>query len=167
MLIGIGGLSRSGKSTLASQIRQAFEEQGKSCQILAQDDFVKEESLIPKIRDRVDWEHPDSIDWETLIEAVKLSQESFEITIMEGLMAFAHPLLTSMYDHKIYLHISKSTFLARKAADERWGPEPAWFIEHIWESFHIYGKIDAGDASFQVFSGEKEIDISDMLSQWI
>lgn len=154
IIIGIGGVSRSGKTTLANLLQKKYLAQGKSCLILSQDDYVKPEHLIPKIRDRIDWEVPASIDWKKLKNKVEAMKASFRVIIVEGLFAFTDHELTAMYDQKYFMQISKETFLARKAIDDRWGPEPDWFIEHIWESYTRYGVVDLEDPSFVVLDGE-------------
>lgn len=162
-IIGVGGVSRSGKSTLARQLQQHFSAKGKKCLILSQDDFVKDMELIPQVRDRVDWEDPESIDWEKLKGKIEQMKADFQVIIVEGLFAFVEPSLTARYDMKFFMEISKETFLARKAVDDRWGPEPDWFIEHIWESYLRYGGIDPTDTGYFVLSGEKEITLPEFL----
>ncbi|MEL6252490.1 MAG: hypothetical protein AAFR87_10815, partial [Bacteroidota bacterium] len=60
MLIGIGGLSRSGKTKLAKRVKGLYKEQ--KVILLHQDDFVKAEEDIPLIQNHIDWEVPESID---------------------------------------------------------------------------------------------------------
>ena len=68
MIIGIGGVSRSGKSTLAALIYRLYTEGGQTAIVLAQDDFVFPTEQIPKIRngseEEIDWEIPESIDFQ-------------------------------------------------------------------------------------------------------
>ena len=68
-IIGIGGCSRSGKSTLARRIKERFSDL--CVLILDMDDFVLPKDQIPKIKDRTDWELPASVDFKKLIQANK------------------------------------------------------------------------------------------------
>ncbi len=141
MIIGIGGVSTAGKTTTASIIRNLFP--FKRVSILCQDDFVKDVNLIPRVADRVDWEHPDSIDHERLLSAVMVEREMNEIVIAEGLMIFYTEALRKIFDRKIFVSIDYDTFMQRKAFDNRWGHEPEWYIRHIWESYLNFGRIEA------------------------
>ena len=155
-IIGIGGLSRSGKSTLAKQIKGHFA--SRKVLILSQDDFVKDEKEIPKIKDRTDWEHPDSIDIRSLLQTIDEVKKSHDLIIIEGLLAFYFPALNSLYDHRIFLTISKKTFLFRRQQETRWGSEPEWFWEHVWESYLKYGYNSSTDLI--EISGEHQVDLN-------
>ena len=86
MTIGIGGISRSGKSTLAALIFQLFTvdegnpdffgKGGQTANILAQDDYVFPNEQIPIIRNgneiEIDWEIPESIDFQRYKKAVNI-----------------------------------------------------------------------------------------------
>ena len=58
-VIGIGGVSRSGKSTLSQLIAEWYSD--KKVSILKMDNFVFDEKLIPQIRGETDWEVPRSL----------------------------------------------------------------------------------------------------------
>ena len=68
MIIGIGGVSRAGKTTLAEWLRNQFPE--KKTHIICQDDFVFPTDRIPRINNRINWEHPDSIDHEAFRKSI-------------------------------------------------------------------------------------------------
>lgn len=138
MIIGIGGVSRAGKTTLSEKLKKRLK--GKSIKLFNQDDFVKKGGL-PVIRDHIDWEHPDSIDWRRLKKEVKAARGSTDLIIVEGLFAFYDRALASQYDYSVFVRIDKKVFFARKRQDLRWGKEPEWFIRHIWDSYQQYGKL--------------------------
>jgi len=163
MLIGIGGVSRSGKSTLANLLVTHFRKNGKKAIIFHQDDFVFPETHIPKIRNRTNWESPQSIDFEMFKEVLGLFREKFDIVIAEGLFAFHDEATNELLDKKLYVKISKRTFLIRKAMDTRWGYEPTWFIDHIWHSFHKFGKPKPELKNVLTVSGEDEFDMEKVI----
>jgi uridine kinase len=134
-LIAIGGVSRSGKSSLALKLLSALPDSI----VLHQDDFVKPEAQIPQINGRTDWEHPDSIDWPLWKERIDKALTKHNYVIIEGLFAFYDASINSQIHKAIYLSIDKPTFLERRRKETRWGHEPDWFIEHVWEAHWQWG----------------------------
>lgn len=152
MVIGIGGVSRAGKTTLAYKIRQWFGDE--TVFILHQDEYIQPESKMPKIQGHIDWEHPGSLDFETLKNLITEKSQKYPIVIVEGLMVFYEKALLDLMDRKIYIEISKDAFLQRKTLDNRWGNEPGWYIEHIWDSHFKYGLILKNDKNTLHIDGE-------------
>ena len=152
MIIGIGGVSRAGKTSLAFKIREwiGYDE----VLILHQDEFIQPMDKMPRISDHIDWEHPKSLNFESLIKKIEEFKKEKKTIIVEGLMVFWYPELLKMLDHKIFLTIRKETFLNRKTLDNRWGDEPDWYIQHIWDSHFIYGKLPDGEPNVLQLDGE-------------
>ena len=163
MVIGIGGPSRSGKSTLANLLVTYFRRNGKKAIIFHQDDFVFPETQIPKIKDKTDWESPLSIDHDLLLEVISDFRERFDVVIVEGFFAFYDPRINQIFDKRIFIKISKRTFIIRKAMDSRWGYIPTWYIDHIWKSYLKLGKPSAIKTDYLVVSGEDEFDMKKIL----
>ena len=162
MVIGIGGVSRAGKTALAKRLAKHFRQGGLSTGILHQDEFVYPDEEIPKIRDKVDWEHPGSIDFERFRQAIVEYSQTYDVVIVEGLMALYDEPTNALYDKCFFVNISKATFLERKSKDLRWGREPDWYMEHIWESFQLYGQPGPSVPEMFALSGEKPVDWESM-----
>jgi nicotinamide/nicotinate riboside kinase len=141
MIIGIGGVSRSGKTTLALEMKASYEAKGHRVVVLHQDDFVQPEDKIPLIHDRIDWECPASMDFERLHAAITEAAQRADYVIAEGILVFYDPKVNALFDERILLEIDRDTFLERRALETRWGVEPLWFREYVWESYLKYGKI--------------------------
>ncbi len=139
-IIGIGGVSRAGKSTLAQKLKDSFDG---SVLIVAQDEFVRPESDIPKVKERTDWEHPASIDFERIKAEVKAQKRNYDLIIVEGLLAFYDPELAAMLDLTVLIKISQETFMERRKKENRWGKEPDWYLDHVWESYLKFGQFEA------------------------
>lgn len=107
--------------------------------VLSQDDFVKAEHLIPRVKDRTDWEHPDSINWTSWQKAIHSNSPENDYLILEGLFMFHTSAQPVQADFNYYLSIDELKFLEGRKKETRWGIEPLWFIKHVWHSHFKYG----------------------------
>ena len=128
-IIGICGVSQSGKSTLSKQLQHAFSTS--SVEVLELDEFVNPEESIPKIADRINWEDPASMNWTLVLDKIRKSKA--QIIIIEGIFSF-HETLLPMLSLKILVEVDEETFLKRRRNDKRWGEEPEWYLKHVWKS---------------------------------
>lgn len=160
MIIGIGGVSRAGKSTLADLLVKLFVAQGRSAIIFSQDDYVIDEADLPIIKDRRDWEVPSSIRHADFRKAVLDAKSHYDLVIAEGLLCFHDPALFDLMDRKIFVQISKETFLLRKREDLRWGStiDPDWYMDHVWDSHQQNGIPDLA-ADIFVIDGSTYFDL--------
>jgi uridine kinase len=161
-LIGIGGVSRSGKSTLANLLKDALQKHGNSVSILDQDLFVVDEKWLPRIKDRYDWEVPASIDWKVLLQKIAAAKAKYDFVIIEGLFAFYHPTIDKKYAMRIYIELEQSKFLSRRAQETRWGEEPEWYLQHVWESHFTYG---LPKKSFEQISTDPKGQVQNLLTK--
>ena len=161
MIIGIGGVSRAGKTTLANRLKDHFEKQGKSTRVFCQDEYVKPTISLSKVQGVPDWERPSTIKWDKLLKDMQKSGE--EVKIIEGLFSFYPASLRTEYDLKIFVQIAKSTFQERKSKDSRWEEEPDWYAEHVWRSFLKYGQMKGEKDEYIPVSGEKVINLKEIV----
>ncbi len=147
-IIAIGGVSRSGKTSLAYWLHQQLPKS----MVLSQDNFVLPEQQIPKIKERTDWEHPDSINWPAWHKAIDSNLPDCDYLILEGLFAFQKSAQPIAAAHQYYLSISREEFLEEREKEQRWGYEPLWFIEHVWKSHFIYGLPEDGHQAHKYHS---------------
>jgi uridine kinase len=159
MIIAIGGCSTSGKSALAAQLAEHFSD--KKVKVFCQDDFTYPTPDIPKINGHTNWEIPESIDFEWMKNTIEKASKEYDLVIAEGLLIYHWPELNKMFDKKLFVEIDKKTFWERKHKDFRWGKEPDWYIEHIWNSYLIYGR-PPKDKDLIVIDGTREFDIKEI-----
>ena len=164
MIIGIGGVSNSGKSSLAKNLKQSLK--GFRVEIIGQDDYVFPENKIPKIKGHTDWEIPASINFPAFKKVLLHKSKTADVTIAEGLMVFYDEELRKSFDLSIFLEMSKKEFLKRKVKDLRWGLEPTWYIEYIWNSFLCYGQLP-GNINAHRFKVENAKTFEDQLLKLI
>lgn len=150
LLIGIGGASRSGKSTLALQLQAEYEAQGLSVAVLHQDNFAFPEAQLPIIRDHLDWDRPESMDFRRLEAAIVQAHTQFDVVIAEGILIFYDPQINCLFNRRIFIEIDKALFLEHRAQETRWGQEPDWYAEYVWESHLRWGRTVLDDPSNHV-----------------
>ena len=163
-IIGIGGVSRSGKTWLAYKISELF--QYKSILVINQDEYVFDVEDIPKVKGETDWECPESVDFDKLLNHIQIASATNDVVIVEGLLAFYDSRIERLMDKKIFIEIPKSLFLERKVKDKRWGKFPDWYVEHIWHSYLTYGKINPPKKEYFTLKGE-DIMIGDDLIAYL
>lgn len=161
MIIGIGGISNAGKSTLALRIKDYYS--ARKVRILCQDDYAFSMDCIPTIRNHVDWERPESIDFKYFEKVVTEEIRKNDIIIIEGIFAFNKDNLNKLIDKKIFLTLNNRSFLSRKCNDFRWGKEPDWYIEHIWNNHEKYCKQNVPKRALTI-AADKNIDLKKVIN---
>lgn len=132
MFIGIGGCSRSGKTTLTHRIKDIAIALDLRFKCIHQDDLLLPDDQLAQIKGRVDWEKPETIDSQKQQDIIEDAFTRKDIIVIEGI--FIHPAFTPQLDKFIYLEIDKSEFFERRKDETRWGIEEEWYLEHVWES---------------------------------
>ncbi len=143
LVVGIGGVSRAGKTTLANLVQNWYSDLQSS--IVPMDNFVFPIDKIPKINNEVDWEVPASVDYEKLYNHLTTNLPDNNLVIAEGILIFNNDRLNSIFNKKINIEIPKEVFIERKSTDTRWS-EPDWYIQHIWDAYLTYGVRSVDDA---------------------
>ena len=156
MLIGIGGISNAGKSTLASKIKYHYS--SKKVVVLCQDNYVFPKDKIPLIKDHIDWECPKSIDFNYYEKVVMEAIIKNDVVIIEGIFVFYKENINKYIDRKILLTLDRNNFFSRKSNDLRWGKESDWYISNIWNSNKKYYNISALKDSLKI-KADKDIDL--------
>ena len=137
LIIGIGGGTGSGKTTVVNQILSEFPEG--EVQVISQDSYYKETShLTFEERCKINFDHPKSIDFELLqshLKALKNGKHvnqpvySFKthnrtgettitkpkkVVIVEGILILSDTELRSLFDIKIFVHADSDERLMRR-----------------------------------------------------
>ncbi|MBD5639063.1 uridine kinase [Clostridium botulinum] len=137
VLIGITGGTGSGKSTVAKEIYNKFDE---ACIfMIEQDSYYKDQSSIPfEKRCKKNYDHPDAFDNELLIDHLKnlialnviekpiydfethnrkketVKVEPRDIIIVEGILVLQDPKLRELLDIKIYVDTDADVRIIRR-----------------------------------------------------
>ncbi|KGO14382.1 uridine kinase [Clostridium botulinum] len=137
VLIGITGGTGSGKSTVAKEIYNKFDE---ACiAMIEQDSYYKDQSSIPfEERCKKNYDHPDAFDNELLIDHLKnlvdlnviekpiydfeahnrkketIKVEPRDIIIVEGILVLQDPKVRELLDIKIYVDTDADVRIIRR-----------------------------------------------------
>ncbi|MGO5075400.1 uridine kinase [Clostridium sporogenes] len=137
VLIGITGGTGSGKSTVAKEIYNKFDE---ACIVMIeQDSYYKDQSSIPfEERCKKNYDHPDAFDNELLIDHLKdlidlnviekpiydfethnrkketVKVEPRDIIIVEGILVLQDPKVRELLDIKIYVDTDADVRIIRR-----------------------------------------------------
>lgn len=136
LIIGIAGGSGSGKTTVVKKIIRSLPND--SVSVISQDSYYKDNgSLTPEEKKKINFDHPDSIEFELLIEHLDRlkkgigiampiydyitcarSSDTIEVkptrvVIVEGILALTNPELRQRMDIKIFVDTDSDERLMR------------------------------------------------------
>lgn len=137
LIIGIGGGTGSGKTTVVHQIVTQLPAD-EVC-VISQDSYYKDTSDIPhEARIKINFDHPNSIDFDLLVSHLEELKKgnSFEqpvysfvehnrigktvttnprkVIIVEGILILTHPEIRELFDIKIFVHADSDERLIRR-----------------------------------------------------
>tara|TARA_B100000768_G_C11210378_1_gene345737 strand:- start:20 stop:625 length:606 start_codon:yes stop_codon:yes gene_type:complete len=137
LIIGIGGGTGSGKTTVVNQILSEFQEG--EVQVITQDSYYQDTSHLNfEERCEINFDHPKSIDFELLefhLQSLKQGKnvnqpvysfkthnrtgettltEPKKVVIVEGILILSNTQLRSLFDIKIFVHADSDERLMRR-----------------------------------------------------
>lgn len=137
LIIGIGGGTGSGKTTVVHQIVEQLPAD-EVC-VISQDSYYKDTSdLAFEERVKINFDHPNAIDFKLLVSHLEALKEgnSFEqpvysfvdhnrtaetvttypkkVIIVEGILILTHPEIRELFDIKIFVHADSDERLIRR-----------------------------------------------------
>lgn len=135
-IIGVAGGTGSGKSTFTNRIKEAF---GDRVSVIYYDNYYKAQDEIPfEERKKVNYDSPESLETEMLIEHLTLLREGKpiecpvydytqhnrskdtviiepkKVMILEGILALENPKLRELMDIKIYVEADADERILRR-----------------------------------------------------
>jgi len=134
-LIGIGGGTGSGKTTIAEEIAAAVDSE---ITVLSLDSYYEDRSDVPpEDRGDINFDHPDAVDWERAVadlravarsEAVAVPEYDFEtharagtetvdpepIVVVEGIFALYHDAVVDLLDLAVYVQTDADVRVLRR-----------------------------------------------------
>jgi len=136
IIIGIAGGSASGKTTVASKIKEEF---GDDVELLSHDYYYKQHNELPfEERSKLNYDHPNAFDTELFIKDIKALKEGKmierpvysyiqhnrlaetvkvypkKVIIVEGFLIFENKELLDLFDIKIFVDTDADERLIRR-----------------------------------------------------
>jgi len=137
LIIGIAGGTGCGKTTVVNQIVEQLPKN--EVVVISQDSYYHDLAHLTKEeRSQVNFDHPNSIDFDLLIKQVKelrsgktieipiysfveetrlkgtVKTEPRKVVIVEGILVLSNPRLRELFDIKIYVHADSDERLIRR-----------------------------------------------------
>lgn len=153
-IIGIGGMSRAGKTHLARRIQSYFGIE--RCAVVSMDAFVFDVDEIPKINGYPNWEIPESIDYRGLIAQVVKLASSFDYVVVEGLLIFHDEGLNALFDERVLLEVERPLFLERRVKEKRWGAESEAYLNIVWNEYQRLRNVSL-NRGVRLFNGNEGV----------
>lgn len=140
--IAVAGPSGAGKSLFCRILQSQYSNVSR----IKLDDFFKDLKDVPIIDNCVNWDHPDSLKWDEMIQAVKDLKSGkhamvphysrkddccvgekcvfpAEIMLFDGFMTLVHPELRELMDLKLYFDLSEDSQIKRRKMRQPWVEE--------------------------------------------
>lgn len=163
MIIGIGGISRAGKTNLAKLLKNDFMD---STYIVHLDHYIKDSShwnfftrypvfYLSKLYFRFDMEHPYTIDFDRMIQDILQYKMQYKNVIVEGFLVAHDQRVKKLLNKYIHVQISKNEFMKRRMNDYK--KNNTWYAKHVWSSYMKFGN-NYQDLNHIVLHADKFLD---------
>jgi uridine kinase len=136
LLVGIAGGTGSGKTTVVRKIIERLPKEQVS--VISQDSYYRDNSQLPlEVRQEINFDHPDSLEFELLVEHLKMLKKGqsinepiysyltctrssksntvcpCDVIIVEGILIFTHMELRNLLDIKVFVYADADDRLER------------------------------------------------------
>lgn len=149
IVIGIGGVSSSGKSSITNALREhLLHIHDNSTDRINVDVFHQDDYYIETDDPSQDWECPEIIDNNTLLlHILKWKNENHhsttkhylhEILFVEGFLVSSVPSILEQCDFTFFLLVSKSICKERRFSRDSWIRDNPSYFEHVWNRYLHY-----------------------------
>ncbi|XP_070598782.1 nicotinamide riboside kinase 1 isoform X1 [Erythrolamprus reginae] len=155
LVIGLGGVTNGGKTTLAGKLKKLFP----NCTIISQDNFFKPESEVAKDdRGFLQYDVLDALYMETMVASIRswmtkpedsalprppsnthdhqTGAKDIRVLIIEGFLLFNYKPLSDIWDKKYFLTIPYEE-CKRRRSNRIYNPPdpPGYFDGHVWPMY--------------------------------
>ncbi|XP_012978387.2 nicotinamide riboside kinase 2 [Mesocricetus auratus] len=154
LIVGIGGMTNGGKSTLTSSLHKALS----NCCVIHQDDFFKPQDQIAVGEDGFkQWDALESLDMEAMLSTVRAwardprkfarahgvslqpGASDTHILLLDGFLLYSYKPLLDMYSHRYFLTVPYEECKRRRSKRSYAVPDPPGLFDgHVWPMYQKY-----------------------------
>ncbi|XP_042335929.1 nicotinamide riboside kinase 2 isoform X1 [Sceloporus undulatus] len=180
-IIGIGGVTNGGKTTLTNRLIKALP----NCCVVHQDDFFKPQDQIQVGEDGFkQWDVLDSLDMEAMVNTVRAwienpvkfarshgvnvshgsklpsSDDDVHILVVEGFLLYNYRPLVDLLDKRYYLVVPYNECKQRRSTRKYTVPDPPGLFDgHVWPMYLKHRKeMEASEVDVVYLDGLKSRD---------
>ncbi|CAO2641315.1 Nicotinamide riboside kinase 2 [Lemmus lemmus] len=154
IIVGIGGMTNGGKSTLTSRLHKALP----NCCVIHQDDFFKPQDQIAVGEDGFkQWDVLESLDMEAMLSTVRAwvkdprkfarahgvslqpSSSDTHVLLLDGFLLYSYKPLLDMYSRRYFLTVPYEECKRRRSNRSYVVPDPPGLFDgHVWPMYQKY-----------------------------
>ncbi|KAM6464231.1 nicotinamide riboside kinase 2 [Liasis olivaceus] len=179
-IIGVGGVTNGGKTTLTNRLIQALP----NCCVVHQDDFFKPQDQIQVGEDGFkQWDVLDSLDMDAMVNTVHAwienpvkfarshgvnvshdskvpSSEDIHVLVVEGFLLYNYRPLVDLFDKRYYLAVPYEECKRRRSTRKYTVPDPPGLFDgHVWPMYLKHRKeMEANEVNVVYLDGLKSRD---------
>ncbi|XP_073695733.1 nicotinamide riboside kinase 1 [Garra rufa] len=154
IILGIGGMTNGGKTTLSKNLQKRLHN---SC-VISQDNFFKDDSVVPvDVNGFKEYDTLDALHMDRMMAVIGLWQEDPQsfmtsrgcavrstasepsnvfVLIVEGFLIFNHRPLNSLFNKRYFLQIPYETCKERRSSRVYVPPDPpGYFDGYVWPMY--------------------------------
>ncbi|CAL1526278.1 unnamed protein product [Lymnaea stagnalis] len=140
LIIGLSGITNSGKTTVASMLCKALPH----LELMCQDSYFWDLDNPSIERDAdgvINWEKLSALDMERMVRDVRLwsekhddksnSVKKYSVLLIEGFLIFNDRKLSALFDHKYFIKINKEICKERRLTRVYIPPDPSGYFDNV------------------------------------
>uniref|UniRef100_UPI00358FEEB4 nicotinamide riboside kinase 2-like n=1 Tax=Myxine glutinosa TaxID=7769 RepID=UPI00358FEEB4 len=140
LVVGIGGVTNGGKTTLAQRLLSAFPR----CRIIHQDTFFKPpEQVAIGEHGFYQYDVLEALNMDAMVNEIQRwmnteDKECPRLLIVEGFLLYTYPPLIAVFDRRYFIQVPYEESKRRRSTRTYFPPDPSsYFDDHVWPMYKL------------------------------